>query len=428
MHTEKTSKGAWMVLLLLTVAIGISFVDRGTLSIALGSIRSELHLTESSLGRLSAAFFLSYTAMQLLVGKLLERVNAVRLYAAAFAVWSIATAFTGLTHAVHVGPVTATSFQMLFALRIVLGCGESISYPATAAIVTSLFPERMRGTANSMIDAGSKIGPALGIMLGTSVLIRFGWRAMFLWLGGISLLWLPLWLWQAGPATVLASSDATAPSFHQIAGRRSFWGAAIGHVGGNFAWSMFVAWLPYFFERSKMFTPHQLVWMSSAPFWILSVASLVSGYLSDRLIQASFPAIAVRKAVVTGGNVGTALALFAAGVSHSSVLAVIAILCGSFFLGFFSSNNWALAQTLAGQRASAKWTSLQNVFANLAAAAAAWHTGVTLEQTGNFSRAFFIAGAVLLLGAAAYWFGITDREPITWQEPHERTTPTCAHA
>jgi len=414
------SKTCWRVLYLLTFAMGISFVDRGTLSIALVSIKRELHLDESQLGVLASAFFMTYTVMQLVAGKLLARMNAITLYAGAFLVWSCATAFTGFTHDIHVFGVSISSFYVLFGLRLLLGCGESISYPATAVLITGLFPEGLRGTANSLIDAGSKIGPALGIMLGTTVLLAVGWRGMFLWLGALSLVWLPIWLMSTRSLDVVAAPSAFSRSlaYRQIASKGSFWGATVGHIGGNYAWSLFVVWLPYFVEHSG-FSGKQLVWMSSMPFWLLTVASVGSGYVSDRLIRSGSLPIRVRKATVCIGSIGCAACLLSAALVHSVVPKLLLVLGASLCLGLFSSNNWALAQTLSGEDAAAKWTSLQNLFANASATLAAWITGVVLSRTASFSAAFFIASTVLLIGAAAYWFGIDDRGPVIWERESE---------
>ncbi|NUQ30074.1 MAG: hypothetical protein HOQ35_16360 [Acidobacteriaceae bacterium] len=104
---------------------------------------------------------------------------------------------------------------------------------------------------------------------------------------------------------------------------------------------------------------------------------------------------------------------------HSVVPKLLLVLGASLCLGLFSSNNWALAQTLSGEDAAAKWTSLQNLFANASATLAAWITGVVLSRTASFSAAFFSASTVLLIGAAAYWFGIDDRGPVIWEREGE---------
>jgi ACS family D-galactonate transporter-like MFS transporter len=96
----------WQILLLLVLAMGICFIDRGSLSIALTSLKRDLSLDEKQLGLLSSAFFLSYTLMQLAVGKLLERFDAAKVFGLAFVVWSLATAATGLSRDLHLFGIT----------------------------------------------------------------------------------------------------------------------------------------------------------------------------------------------------------------------------------------------------------------------------------------------------------------------------------
>ncbi len=88
----------------------------------------------------------------------------------------------------------------LLAIRVVLGVGESVAYPAYAKIFASHFVERQRGVANSVVGAGQRLGPAFGILFGGTLVARFGWRPFFIVLALVSLLWLSPWL-QCMPRT-----------------------------------------------------------------------------------------------------------------------------------------------------------------------------------------------------------------------------------
>jgi len=87
----------------------------------------------------------------------------------------------------------ANSFAAILCLRLLLGAGESVAYPAYSKIIANTFPERLRGTANALIDAGSKMGPALGVLAGVKMVGWLSWRGMFVAIGGCSLLWLIPW-------------------------------------------------------------------------------------------------------------------------------------------------------------------------------------------------------------------------------------------
>ena len=156
----------WLALGLLVISVGINYVDRGNLGVAATSIEGELHFAPDKLGLLNTAFFLTYSLFAILSGKVLDYWNVNWVYAAAFLLWSAATGLTGL----------ATSLSAFLLLRMLLGIGESVAYPSYSKIIASTFPERLRGTANALIDAGSKIGPALGVYLGFKLIVSHSWR------------------------------------------------------------------------------------------------------------------------------------------------------------------------------------------------------------------------------------------------------------
>jgi MFS family permease len=144
------------LVVLLILAMVISFFDRGNLGVAAPILAPELGLSQWSLGILLSAFFWTYSICQIGSGWLVDRVEVRFAYAAAFFVWSIATLSTA----------AVSSFAGLLSMRLLLGVGESVAYPATSHILAATFPENRRGLANSLIDLGARIGPALGTFCG----------------------------------------------------------------------------------------------------------------------------------------------------------------------------------------------------------------------------------------------------------------------
>ena len=131
-----------------------------------------------------SAFFWSYAGFQVVAEWSVDRFNVNRVLATGFLIWSTAMLFTG----------AASGFAMLFCVRLVLGMGESVAYPSYSKILAGNFREQQRGLANAAIDAGCKIGPAVGILAGGLLMGTYGWRIFFYITGGLSLLWLVPWL------------------------------------------------------------------------------------------------------------------------------------------------------------------------------------------------------------------------------------------
>jgi len=141
--------------------------------VAAPAMTREFALNPSQLGWLLSAFFWTYALLQIGAGWLVDRFSAKWVYGSAFLVWSLATALTGFV----------TSFQALLWVRLLLGIGESANYPACASILARSFPEDQRGFANGLVDAGSKIGPALSVLIGGLLVDHYGWRVLFVAVG-----------------------------------------------------------------------------------------------------------------------------------------------------------------------------------------------------------------------------------------------------
>ena len=84
------------VVILLLVAV-MNFADRAVFSVLSPLIRAELHLTDTQIGLLQGlSFALLYGGLGIPIGRLAERHSRVRIIAIATAIWSAATAFSGM--------------------------------------------------------------------------------------------------------------------------------------------------------------------------------------------------------------------------------------------------------------------------------------------------------------------------------------------
>lgn len=395
---------AFRLTALLVVSIGVNYIDRGALSVASPFLIAELHLTKTQLGTLFSAFFWTYAGFQLVAGWLVDRYDVRWVLGVGFLVWSAATLLTGF----------AGSFAALFALRLLLGMGESVAYPSYSRIIAGSFLERHRGTANALIDAGSKCGPGFGVLIGGLVVGHYGWRALFLVLGLGGLVWLIPWtIWGPKPAFLKLPNTEDCPSVLQILRKRDAWGTFLGLFCVNYAWYFLVFWLPPYLVLERHYSANMMAVLGSLPFWCVALSSAVSGWASDLWIARGGSPTRVRKTFMAGGMLLSTLILPAAIVRDpmiSMALLVITSLC----FGLFTSNLWAITQTLAGPAAAGKWTGWQNMFGNFAGIVAPWVTGRIVDVTGQFLLAFVGVCAALVLGAVSYLVIVGDVKPVRW--------------
>ena len=406
-EAQKPKTLHWFALGLLVISVCINYADRGNLGVAAKSIERDLHFTQDELGTLFGIFFLTYAAGQLVAGKIIDHWNVNWVYAAGFLIWSAATGLTGL----------ANSFTAILFLRLVLGAGEAVAYPAYSKIIAAVFPESLRGTANALIDAGSKMGPALGVYLGVKLIERFTWRGMFAIIAVASFLWLIPWCFVAPKLAVrrLAKASVWAPTYAELVRKRAFWGTVLGLFGGNYAWYFVLNWLPYYFETERHYTRGRLALFGSLPFWAVAISSLLFGVLADALIRRGYHAGRVRQAFVSLGLVGCCAFMLPAVLVPQEALFNLLLILACVSMAGFSSNNWALTQTLSGVEAAGKWTGFQNCIGNIAGFVANYVSGVIVQETHSFFLAFAVTCLVLLVGAFGYWNVIGQPTPVHWR-------------
>ncbi len=401
------SSGRWRVLILLSISAFLNYFDRANLSAGATDIQKELGLTNAELGLLLSAFFWTYAMAQLLSlsGWLADRFNAALVLATGFFLWSVATATTGISH----------GFVMVFAMRLVLGLGESIAYPCYSRIIANTFLEDQRGLANGAIDASTKLGPALGTLIGGLLIHVYGWRIFFIVLGVVSLFWLAPWLYHTpkGHSTAKREDPAGIPSLGAILGQRAAWFSAAGLFCSNYFWYFLITWLPHYLENARHFPKTKMAYVACGAYFTIAVSTLAAGKAADHYIVRGHSVNLVRKIFC---GVGLALASVIVGVafikSDTWAIGLLLFSCAAF--GLYSSNVWPITQTLAGPRAAGKWTSLQNGFANLSGVVGPWLAGWIVDKTGHYSLAFVLSAAIVFTGAAIFIWGIKRVEPVDW--------------
>ncbi len=399
---------------ILFLVIVIAAIDRGSLSVAAPVLSKEFALQPAQMGLLLSAFFWSYAILQITGGWLVDRFKVFWVLAGGVALWSLATLSSGF----------ATTATGLFVLRLLLGAGEAALYPSLSKAIATTFAPEDRGLPNALMDAGVKIGSALGLLLGGLLTVQFGWRGLFFILGAASFAWLVPWVvWNKAyglpapaPKTKVKPDDG--PGFLDILRRREFWGASVGSCSFGYAFFFLLTWLPTYLVNERHMSLHTMAFLGSAPYWVSAIVSIFAGWGSDALIRKGGSPTTVRKSIVVVGLLMSTVAMPAAFVSSTALC--IGLLCLAYVaLGIFGSNYWTISQTLAGPAAVGKWVGLQNALGGATGIAAPLVTGIIVQATGSFHLAFIVAAVIAVIGAASYLFVVGPVEPLDWQRSRE---------
>ena len=389
----------WGLLFLLAVAMCIAFFARGNLAVAAPLLSTELHLSPWSLGILLSGFFWTYAISQIGAGWLVDRAGVRIVYACAFLLWSVATLASAFM----------ATFAGLFVMRLLLGLGESVAYPATSHVLAEAFPEERRGLANALIDLGARIGPAAGTFTGALIMATAGWRPLFFLTGLGALVWLIPWL-------IVAPRTRTVPHGHrknnvrwkELLARPAVWGTTGGLCGANYAWYFILSWLPSYLVHLRHLSLGSMAVWGSIPYLLMAGSSLGGGILADFLVSKGGQPVLVRKCFLTFGLAATAVLLPTVLLPQLG-LALAGLLASCFAFGVYASNLYSLTQSLSGPDAAGRWTGLQNACGNLAGLASSVFTGWLINETGTYSIAFLCASVACVIGAASFWFGVREK-------------------
>jgi MFS family permease len=405
------------VVLLLALAVFVNMVDRGNLATSAPLLKDALGLTNSEMGVLLSAFFWAYAPALPLAGWMAHRFDVRFVMAGGLALWSVATILAGF----------ATGFATLLIARLLLGLGESATYPCSVRIMAQYLHEEQRGRANGFLGTGQALGPAIGTLFGGVLMAAFGWRAVFIVMGLASLLWLLPWyiVTRRGVSTAAGASGLAPVPFRSILRQRGLWGTAAGLFCLNYGYYFVLSWLPLILVKSRGFSVKEMAVIGGGVYCIHALSCALLGAASDRWIRRGASANRVRKSFIVAGSLGAAVTILLTAKADSSATIWLLGLFG-FCSGFTTPMFLAITQTLAGARAASQWYGLQGIAGQGAGILAPIITGVIVDRTGQFEWAFNIAAGVLLLGAFVWAVLVPRIEPVRWPDEMKLAGETVA--
>jgi MFS family permease len=160
---------------LLMFATVIDGFDRSLFSTVLEDIRREFDLSDGQLGLLTGAYATVAAISVLPFGFLTDRMRRTLLIALGFIPWSLGMAWQGI----------ATGYAMVFGARMFLGFLEATNGPATASLLGDYYPVRMRSRIFGLLGISNIAGYAAGPIFGGITVAWWGWRAAFVFWGGV---------------------------------------------------------------------------------------------------------------------------------------------------------------------------------------------------------------------------------------------------
>lgn len=327
----------WYFVLLVAAAIALSYFDRLTLPVAIASIQHNIPLSNEQYSWLQTSFLLSYAALYAIGGRLLDWLGTRRGFLLIMLWWSLACALHSL----------ATGFVLLLVARFLLGAGEGGGFPAATRVVAEWIEPQQRSTAMGLINAGTAIGSLLAPPVIGFILLRSGWRAVFVSAGAGGLIWVLWWALSyrvhaapASPGTGAAALDAPPVGWLRVMRLPNVQAFVFAKFMSDSAWYFLLFWLPKYLYDARGFDIRQVSAYAWIPYAASGVGSFLGGWFSSALLRRGHSLDAARK---------LALGCCAAAMPVVMLvsLAPVSMALALFSIAFFAQQAWSgLVMTL----------------------------------------------------------------------------------
>lgn len=343
----------WYILILLTLVMTCSFVDRYALVVLIQPIRAEFHLTDTQIGLLTGfAFSAAYATMVLPIALYADKTrNRKTIMCVALAAWSVFTAICG----------ACQSYWQLLVVRFFFGGAEAGNAPPAHSMLTEIFPLSARSTALGTFSAGAPGGLLLAYALCAPIEALVGWRWALVIIGLVPGLVLTALVAltlkepsvKQGDAAHHARGAMSKSSLKHLLTNPTMIFFLIAAIGVTFLAFGQTLWIPIFIERSFHIPRSQLgLALAFTQAFAMVVGMVAGGPIADWLFK--------HKSVSSPRFVGWCIAAAAvplAGMYLSPALNAVYICsaCAAFPLGMSGGPVGSICQAIAhpSQRATA---------------------------------------------------------------------------
>jgi len=320
--------------------------------------------------------------------------------------WSVFTGFTGF----------AGGFVSLLVIRFAFGIGEAGAYPCMTGTVAKWFPRSEIGKAQGYIWAASRLGGALTPFIVIPVILNFGWRPAFYFLGIVGAVWVIVWYfwYRDHPVTMKGirtaelneigikeiSTEKVVVPWRKIMRNRQFW--LIISMYWFYAWAswFFFSWFPTFMEKGRGFEMKELNWAIAVPFAMSMIGNISGGYLTDYFSKKYGVKIGRRIMGVSGLSLSSVFMFLAAFIPGKIQVFIFLSLCFGV-IDMMLPSAWAVCIDV-GKKFGGAISGAMNTAGNIGGFACASLFGYLVKATGNFNFPLFVISGMLVISALIF--------------------------
>jgi sugar phosphate permease len=401
----------------------IAYMDRSNISVAQPEIAKQFRLSKTSMGLVLAAFTWAYALGQVPAGWLGDRFGPKKVLAVIMSWWALAAAMTG----------AALGLYSLFSARFLLGLGEAGAFPVASRGMQLWFPRSERGRIQGTTHFFSRFAVAVTPFVAGSIMLAFGWRAIFYIFGSLGVIWaiafsffyrnLPeehkrvnaaelAQIRGLNPDGTVRTPNVTrqATPWRTIFGSPNMWYIALGYSCFFFGTNFYLTWYPTYLREHRHLSLQALGLIGSLPLFAGMLGDVTGGSLSDHFFKRTGDARFARRVVAAPGFLLAGVFVIPAAMTNNAGASVLFLAISFFFLEFVIGPAWAVPMDVGGQF-SGTVTGIMNMAGALAASLTAIVYGGLFDR-GFWIAPFFVSAAVMLAGALIWTFLIDPQRSV----------------
>lgn len=389
----------------------IVLFDRILISVAKDPVAADLNLSDTQMGWVLSIFALGYAMFQTPAGYMADKHGARKVLTVVVSLWSFFTALTGAVY----------NFFALIVVRFLFGVGEAGAFPSMASAVFNWIPVKERGLVHGINFSGGRIGAAIALPIVAWLIHITSWRASFLILGAIGILWALIWYWwfRDNPKDHksiskdeldkiqedghVAKKNESKISFKKMFSSNAMWLMMGQYFSSNFTFFFCLTWLFPHLKAKYNLDAVEAGFYSSAPFIFGAIGNWVSGWMVDTIYRKGKWALS-RKLPAILGFCLAAIGIVASIYMEEVLGAVIFISLAVFGADMTLSPSWSTCLDI-GKEHSGTVSGTMNMAGNLGSFFTALAFPYMVAFTGSNTPFFFLAAGLNLL-AIPMWLAI----------------------
>jgi ACS family hexuronate transporter-like MFS transporter len=426
MSNSRTTHYRWVIASLIFFITLVNFIDRSAISFVIEPLKREFHFTDTQFGMILSAFALGYVLLTAFGGWLVDVWGARIVWPLAAIGWSICVGLLGF----------AGGFWGFIWLRFLLGITEGPHFPAMSRSISDWLPPSERARALSLGLVAIPLSAVVGAPLTSYLVADFGWRAMFMMISALGIVWAFVWyaFFRDRPEDSKYISESekkliaeSCKSKVEVEKVPIDWRFILTHpalIANNIAYFAFgymlffaTLWLPGYFLSQHGLNLKSVGWYLTIPWLVGALFLKAGGILSDWLYQQTGSNRLARSHLIWVSQLIAAICFVALSFCHSLGLSLFFLSLGLGFglmpqPAFFSINiDVAKERSGSSQGVTSSCLSLAGIIAPVL-------TGWLIDLTGNYQGAF-----LLLAGLT----GIAVVAVILFHHPDKKWSPATSN-